>query len=74
MLGSRYLDLEESIIEEIDQYTVPNKMRDKALRVFKEWINSAPYPTWRVLGDALLEAEYVLLHESLLELMRTHAL
>ncbi|XP_065892154.1 uncharacterized protein [Dysidea avara] len=71
---ARYLDLEENIIEEIDQYTVPNKMRDKALRVFKEWINSAPYPTWRALGDALFEAEYALLYEKLLELVRAHAI
>jgi len=69
---ARYLDLKENVIEEIDQYTVPNKLRDKALRVFKEWINSAIEPTWRALGDALLEAEYVLLHEYLSDLVKIH--
>ena len=67
---ARYLDLQENLIEEIDQYTVPNKLRDKALRVFKEWINTASNPTWKALGEALLEAEYVLLHENLMKLVK----
>jgi len=71
---ARYLDLQENLIEEIDQYTVPNKLRDKALRVFKEWINTASNPTWKALGEALLEAEYVLLHENLMRLVKAYAL
>ena len=69
---ARNLDLEERVIDEIDQYTVPNKMRDKSLKVFTEWVNSASRPSWRALGEALLEAEYVLLYERLLELIRKH--
>ena len=71
---ARNLDLEERVIDEIDQYTIPNKMRDKSLKVFTEWVNSASRPSWRALGEALLEAEYVMLYERLLELMKTHAI
>jgi len=70
---ARNLDLEERVIEEIDQYTIPNKMRDKSLKVFTEWVNSASRPSWRTLGEALLEAEYVMLYEKLLELVKSHA-
>ena len=63
----RYLDLEEEIIDEIDYNTRPNKTRDKALKVLTEWVNSSS-PTWEMLGKALLEAEYVLLYERLLEI------
>ena len=69
---ARNLDLEERVIDEIDQYTVPNKMRDKSLKVFTEWVNSASRPSWRALGEALLEAEYVMLYEKLLELIKSH--
>ena len=71
---ARNLDLEERVIEEIDQYTIPNKMRDKSLRVFTEWVNSVSRPTWKALGEALLEAEYILLYEKLLELVKKHAI
>ena len=71
---ARNLDLEERVIEEIDQYTIPNKMRDKSLRVFTEWVNSALRPTWKALGEALLEAEYTLLYEKLLELVKNHTI
>ena len=64
----RYLDLEEEIIEEIDYNTRPNKTRDKALKVLTEWVNSAT-PTWVALGQALLDAEYIMLYERLLELI-----
>ena len=67
---ARNLDLEERVIEEIDQYTKPNKMKDKSLRVFTEWINSASRPSWKALGEALLEAEYVFLYEKLLEIVK----
>jgi len=70
---ARNLDLEERVIEEIDQYTKPNKMRDKSLRVFTEWINSASRPSWKALGEALLEAEYVFLYEKLLEILKRNA-
>jgi len=70
---ARNLDLEERVIEEIDQYTKPNKMRDKSLRVFTEWINSASKPSWKALGEALLEAEYVFLYEKLLEIVKRNA-
>ncbi|XP_065895457.1 uncharacterized protein [Dysidea avara] len=71
---ARNLDLEERVIEEIDQYTIPNKMRDKSLRVFTEWVNSALRPTWKALGEALREAEYILLYEKLLELVKSHTI
>jgi len=70
---ARNLDLEERVIEEIDQYTKPNKMRDKSLRVFTEWVNSSSRPSWKALGEALLEAEYVFLYEKLLELLKRYA-
>jgi len=70
---ARNLDLEERVIEEIDQYTKPNKMRDKSLRVFTEWINSASRPSWKALGEALLEAEYMFLYDKLLETVKRHA-
>ena len=65
----RYLDLEEETIDEIDYNTVPNKTREKALKVFTEWVNSST-PTWAVLGEALLDANYIMLYEKLLELIR----
>ena len=71
---ARNLDLEERVIEEIDQYTIPNKMRDKSLRVFTEWVNSVSRPTWKALGEALLEAEYILLYEKLLELVKNRTI
>ena len=64
----RYLDLEEEIIDEIDYNTIPNKTRDKALKVLKEWVDSTT-PTWQALGEALLDAEYIMLYEKLLELI-----
>ena len=64
----RYLDLEEDIIDEIDYNTRPNKTRDKALKVLTEWVNSTT-PTWVALGQALLDAEYIMLYETLLELI-----
>ena len=65
----RYLDLEEEIIDEIEYNTVPNKTREKALKVLTEWVNSST-PTWAVLGKALLDAKYIMLYEKLLELIR----
>ena len=41
----RYLDLEEETIDEIDYNTIPNRIRDKALKVLTEWVNSST-PTW----------------------------
>ena len=64
----RYLDLEEETIDEIDYNTVPNKTREKALKVFTEWVNSST-PTWALLGEALLDANYIMLYEKLLELI-----
>ena len=69
----RNLNLEEEIIDEIDYNTRLNKTRDKALKVLNEWVNSSA-PTWEVLGKALLEAEYILLFERLLELIQKYAL
>ena len=37
----RYLDLEEETIDEIDYNTIPNRTRDKALKVLIEWVNSS---------------------------------
>ena len=65
----RYLELEEEKIDEIDYNTVPNKTREKALKVLTEWVNSST-PTWIVLGEVLLDADYVMLYEKLLELIR----
>ena len=64
----RYLDLEEETIDEIDYNTIPNRTRDKALKVLTEWVNIST-PTWKALGDALLDAEYILLYEKLMELI-----
>ena len=71
---ARNLDLEERVIDEIDQYTVPNKVRDKSLKVFTEWVNSASKPSWRALGEALLEAEHDMLYEKLLELTTVYGM
>ena len=68
----RYLNLEEDIIDEIDYNTRPNKTRDKALKVLTEWVNIST-PTWETLGKALMDAEYVLLYEKLLELIKKYA-
>ena len=68
----RFLDLDEDVIEEIDQYTRPNKTRDKSLKVLKEWVNSSPEPTWKALGEIFLEAENALLYEKLLELIKSY--
>ena len=70
----RFLDIDENSLEEIDQYTIPNKMRDKALKVLKEWVSSAPNPTWQELGAALMESENVLLYEKLCELLKMNKL
>jgi len=70
----RFLDVDENSLEEIDQYTIPNKMRDKALKVLKEWVSSAPNPTWQELGAALMESENVLLYEKLCELLKMNKL
>jgi len=69
----RYLDLDEETIDEIDYNTVPNRTRDKSLKVLTEWVNSST-PTWEGLGEALLDAEYVMLYEKLLELIKKYAL
>jgi len=69
----RYLDLDEETIDEIDYNTVPNRTRDKSLKVLTEWVNSST-PTWEGLGKALLDAEYVMLYEKLLELIKKYAL
>ena len=68
----RYLDLEEETIDEIDYNTIPNRTRDKALKVLIEWVNSST-PTWEKLGEALLDAKYILLYEKLLELIDKYA-
>ena len=49
-------------------------MRDKSLRVFIEWVNSALRPLWKELGEVLHEAEYILLYEKLLELVKQHTI
>ena len=69
----RYLDLEEETIDEIDYNTVPNKTREKALKVFTEWVNSSA-PTWAILGEALLDAENIMLYEKLMELISGYRL
>ena len=69
----RFLDLDEDIIEEIDQYTRPNKTRDKSLKVLTEWVNSSSEATWKTLGEALQDAGNTLLYEKLVELIKSHA-
>ena len=64
----RYLDLDEETIDEIDYNTKPNRTREKALKVLTEWVNSST-PTWQALGEALLDAEYMMMYEKLLELI-----
>ena len=68
----RYLNLEEEIIQEIDYNTRPNETRDKTLKVLTEWVNIST-PTWEVLGKVLMDAEYILLYEKLLELIKKYA-
>ena len=68
----RFLDLEEDVIEEIDQYTRPNKTRDKSLKVLTEWVNGSSDATWKALGEALLEAENKMLYEKLQELIKSY--
>ena len=68
----RNLDLEEEMIDEIDYNTIPNKTREKALKVLTEWVNSST-PTWETLGEALMDAEYILLFEKLLDLVEKYA-
>ena len=70
----RFLNLDEDIIEEIDQYTRPNKTRDKSLKVLTEWVNSSSEPTWQALGEALQDAGNTLLYEKLMELIKSHAI
>ena len=54
---ARFLDLDEEVIEEIDQYTRPNKARDKSLKMLTEWVNTSSEATWRALGEAIQDAE-----------------
>jgi len=68
----RFLDLDEEVIEEIDQETRPNRTREKSLKVLKEWVNSSAEPTWKALGEVILEAENALLFEKLLELIKSY--
>ncbi len=68
----RYLDLDEDVIEEIDQYTRPNKTRDKSLKVLTEWVNSSSEATWKALGEALQDAGNTLLYEKLTELLKNN--
>ena len=71
---ARFLDLEEELIEEIDQYTRPNKTRDKSLKMLTEWVNTSSDATWRALGEAILDAENTLLYEKLVELIKSYAI
>ena len=71
---ARFLDLEEEVIEEIDQYTRPNKTRDKSLKMLTEWVNTSSDATWKVLGEAILDTENTLLYEKLVELIKSYAI
>ena len=68
------MDLEEEVIEEIDQYTRPNKTRDKSLKMLTEWVNTSSDPTWKALGEAIQDAENTLLYEKLVELVKSYSL
>ena len=68
---ARFLNLEEEAIEEIDQYTRPNKTRDKSLKMLMEWVNTSSDPTWKALGEAIQDAENTLLYEKLVELIES---
>ena len=71
---ARFLDLDEEVIEEIDQYTRPNKTRDKSLKMLIEWVNTSSDATWKALGEALQDAENTLLYEKLVELIKSYAI
>ena len=71
---ARFLDLDEEVIEEIDQYTRPNKTRDKSLKMLTEWVNTSSDPTWKALGEAIQDAENTLLYEKLVELIKSYAI
>ena len=71
---ARFLDLDEEVIEEIDQYTRPNKTRDKSLKMLTEWVNTSSEATWRALGEAIQDAENTLLYEKLVELIKNYSL
>ena len=70
---AQFLDLEEEI-EEIDQYTRPNKTRDKSLKMLIEWVNTSSDPTWKALGEAIQDAENTLLYEKLVEFVKSYFL
>ena len=71
---ARFLDLDEEVIEEIDQYTRPNKTRDKSLKMLTEWVNTSSEATWRALGDAIQDEENTLLYEKLVELVKSYSI
>ena len=71
---ARFLDLEEEVIEEIDQYTRPNKTRDKSLKMLTEWVNTSSDATWKTLGEAIQDTENTLLYEKLVELIKSYAI
>ena len=64
---AQFLDLEEEVIEEIDQYIQPNKTRDKLLKKLTEWV--------KTLSDATRKAlrEVTLLYEKLVELIKSYS-
>ena len=70
---ARFLDLEEEVIEEIDQYTRPNKTRDKSLKMLTEWVNTSSDATWKALGEAIQDSENTLLNEKLVELIKSYS-
>ena len=71
---ARFLDLDEEVIEEIDQYTRPNKTRDKSLKMLTEWVNTSSEATWKALGEAIQDAENTLLYEKLVELIKSYVI
>ena len=71
---ARFLDLAEEVIEEIDQYTRPNKTRDKSLKMLTEWVNTSTEATWKALGEAIQDSENTLLYEKLQELLTQYAI
>ena len=71
---ARFLDVDEEVIEEIDQYTRPNKTRDKSLKMLTEWANTSSDATWRALGEAIQDSENTLLYEKLVELIKSYSI
>ena len=54
---AQFLHIEEEVIEEVFQYTRPNKTRNKSLKMLIEWVNTSSDATWKALREAIKDTE-----------------